>query len=153
MITHQDFENSKDLEDLMRRKNIVFATLRGTPAYWERMKSRIRHMIAMKGAPTAFATFSSADNFWPDIERCFESYVNNMTVILVRIGRVNYITDIERRIPQDRGLSTAGTRLGRPDRGIPHRKASLAMRMGRTNQFPQPPGQIRARSLLGVRRC
>lgn len=75
MIIVQDFENSKDLEELLRRKSIVFASLRGTPAYWERMKSRIRHMIAMKGAPTAFATFSSADNFWPDIERCFDSYV------------------------------------------------------------------------------
>lgn len=71
----QDFANSKEMEDLIRRKNIVFGTLRGTPAYWERMKSRIRHMIAMKGAPTAFATFSSADNFWPDMYRCFDAYV------------------------------------------------------------------------------
>lgn len=58
---------------MLKRKSIVFSALRGTQAFWERQKSRIRHMIAMKGAPTAFATFSSADNFWPDIERQFES--------------------------------------------------------------------------------
>ena len=64
------------MEELIKRKNIIFGTLRGTPVYWERQKGRIRHMIAMKGPPTAFATFSSADNFWPDMFGCFESYVD-----------------------------------------------------------------------------
>ena len=77
-LTTQDFSDSKELNELLRRKNIIFAILRGTPVYWERQKSRIRHMIAMKGPPTAFATFSSADVFWPDMTACFESYVGNM---------------------------------------------------------------------------
>ena len=54
----------------------MFSILRGTQAYWEKQKSRIRHMIAMKGPPTAFATFSSADVFWTDIEDYFQSYVD-----------------------------------------------------------------------------
>ena len=76
-VIYQDFENSKDFDELMRRKHIVFSVLRGTQAYWEKQKSRIRHMIAMKGPPTAFATFSSADNFWVDIEDYFKSYVDH----------------------------------------------------------------------------
>jgi hypothetical protein len=75
ILTEQDFSNSKEMEELIKRKNIIFGILRGTPVYWERQKSRIRHMIAMKGPPTAFVTFSSADNFWPDMIGCFESYV------------------------------------------------------------------------------
>ena len=71
----QNFRNSAELARLIRRKNIVFAQLRGTSAYWEQQKSKIKHMIAMKGTPTAFLTFSSADLYWKDMQEHLRSYV------------------------------------------------------------------------------
>jgi hypothetical protein len=53
---------------MLKNKNIIFGNLRGTQPFWEKQKKRIRHMIALKGNPTAFATFSSADCFWDDLE-------------------------------------------------------------------------------------
>jgi len=64
----QDFKDSKQLDELIKRKHLVFSQLRGTQAFWEKQKHRIRHMIALKGSPTAFVTLSAADNFWHDLE-------------------------------------------------------------------------------------
>lgn len=72
--TIQDFKDSKQLEDLIKRKHLIFGNLRGTPPYWEGEKNRIRNMIALKGKPTAFVTLSSADSYWPDLEKYLYTY-------------------------------------------------------------------------------
>lgn len=65
----QNFNDSKEFDDLIKRKHVIFSQLRGTQPYWEKHKGRIRNMIALKGTPTAFVTLSSADCFWPDMEK------------------------------------------------------------------------------------
>lgn len=71
----QDFRDSEHLERLIRRKHIVFLSLRGTAVYWEKHKANIKHMISQKGTPTAFLTFSSADLYWKDMQAYLKSYV------------------------------------------------------------------------------
>ena len=74
-VTTQNFRHSEQLERLIRRKHIIFNSLRGTAAYWEKQKLQIKHMIALKGTPTAFLTFSSADLYWKDMQAYLKTYV------------------------------------------------------------------------------
>lgn len=75
LLMVQDFRNSEELDRLIRRKHIIFNSLRGTAAYWEKQKLQIKHMIALKGTPTAFLTFSSADLYWKDMQAYLKTYV------------------------------------------------------------------------------
>jgi len=72
--TMQDFADSKEMEALVASNRLIFAGLRGTPGFWDGQKTRINHTVADRGSPTAFATFSSADTRWSDMEEVFNSY-------------------------------------------------------------------------------
>jgi hypothetical protein len=60
---------------LISQNRLIFMAIRGTGPFWESQKTRISHVIADRGAPTAFVTFSSADTRWADMEALFNSYV------------------------------------------------------------------------------
>jgi hypothetical protein len=62
----------------LQEDRIIFSTLRGTHAFWDKQKAKINHMIAALGPPTARVTFSSADTFTPDIEGYLRMYVSGV---------------------------------------------------------------------------
>ena len=40
-------------------------------AYWEPVRARLKQTIEQAGAPTKFVTFSCADIYWSELQRCF----------------------------------------------------------------------------------
>ena len=71
----QNFRDSKELDAMIARQNVIYGSMRGTAPFWARQQTRITHMVAALGPPTAFATFSSADTRWEDMEAFLSSYV------------------------------------------------------------------------------
>lgn len=51
----------------------------GSSAYWHRVQQDLKTIIAYKGAPTIFFTFSSADMHWPELHKLFCSHVEHLT--------------------------------------------------------------------------
>ena len=43
----------------------------GSSAYWFKIRQDLKAIIAAKGAPTIFFTFSSADRHWPELHSIF----------------------------------------------------------------------------------
>ena len=72
-VIPQNYDDPRQVEELVRRNRVIFSKLRGTQAFWDEQKTRINHMIAALGVPTAWVTFSSADTFWPDMEKYLQS--------------------------------------------------------------------------------
>jgi hypothetical protein len=56
------------------------ASVRGTPAYWEKTKFEVLAMIRQLGIPTFFLTVSAADLKWPDMIRAIaQQFGQNFT--------------------------------------------------------------------------
>ena len=56
------------------------ANITGSSAYWFKMRQDLKAIIAAKGAPTLFFTFSSADLHWPELHSSFSPDVAKLSV-------------------------------------------------------------------------
>ena len=69
-ITASMLRNRQEVLDLMKRDEgyRFLASIRGTPAYWEKSKREVFAMVRQLGIPTFFVTFSAADRRWIEID-------------------------------------------------------------------------------------
>ena len=68
-LTAEMLTSSQNLKQLVNRNEgyKFLKTVRGTSAYWEKQTRDLFAMVVQLGIPTWFASFSAADQRWPEI--------------------------------------------------------------------------------------
>ena len=70
---------SEILENPVKTKNFIekclnyTANVRGNASYWHSVKGLLQNMVEQKGCPNIFFTFSSAEAYWPDLIKLYDS--------------------------------------------------------------------------------
>ena len=64
---------------LMTKLSRYVGNILGSNAYWYKQREELKSIIAAKGVPTIFFTFSSADMHWPELHSLFSKNPNNYT--------------------------------------------------------------------------
>lgn len=70
----------------------IFKDLRGSPPYWEKVKSELLSMIRQLGIPTWFASFSSADTKWTHLLKILGLTVYKTTYTDEKLGKFDWMT-------------------------------------------------------------
>ncbi len=63
---------------LMKRLNRYAAKTQGSRQYWYSRHQDLKALLEQKGSPTFFFTFSSADNYWPELHTLMPHQANNI---------------------------------------------------------------------------
>ena len=72
--------NNNSSSCFMSKISRYVANITGSSAYWFKIRQDLKAIIAAKGAPTIFFTFSSADLHWPELHSIFSPDVAKLSV-------------------------------------------------------------------------
>lgn len=75
----QNMAKNKTSKSFMTKLSRYVGNITGSSAYWYRVQQDLKTIIAYKGAPTIFFTFSSADMHWPELHKLLCSNVEDLT--------------------------------------------------------------------------
>ena len=63
----------------MTRLSRYVGNITGSSSYWHKVQQDLKTIVAQKGPPTIFFTFSSADMHWPDLHKLLTSNVDDLS--------------------------------------------------------------------------
>ena len=75
-----EMASNNNSSSFMSKISRYVANVTGGSAYWFKIREDLKAIIATKGAPTIFFTFSFADLHWPELHSMFSSDVASLSV-------------------------------------------------------------------------
>jgi hypothetical protein len=78
-LTIDELRNMGNSSTFMSKLWRYASNITGSSSYWYKIREDLKAIIACKGAPTIFFTFSSADMHWPELHSLLDPNFENLT--------------------------------------------------------------------------